>query len=80
MTLTAVSTNHLELGSVDMKHETEEVVKAGVDALSVFTMIGALVKVLPAIAAIFTIVWTGIRIYETDTVQKLIAKWKNRAK
>lgn len=63
-----------------MKHETQEVVKAGMDAVSVFTMIGALVEVLPAIAALVTIIWTGIRIYESDTVKKLIEKWKNRAK
>jgi hypothetical protein len=29
---------------------------------------------LPAVAAIFTIIWTGIRIYETDTVQKFLGK------
>lgn len=63
-----------------MKDETEEVFKAGMDAVSVFTMIGALVKLLPAIAALVTIVWTSIRIYETATVQGLIAKWKARAK
>lgn len=63
-----------------MKQETQEVIKSGMDALSVFTMIGALVEVLPSIAALFTIVWTGIRIYETDTVKKLIQDWKNRAK
>ena len=50
------------------------------DALSVFTMVGALVEVLPSIAALFTIVWTGIRIYETETVKKFIQDWKNRAK
>ena len=63
-----------------MKHETEEVVKSGLDAVSVFTMVGALVEVLPSVAALFTIVWTGIRIYESETVKNLIAKWKNRAK
>lgn len=63
-----------------MKQETQEVVKSGMDALSVFTMVGALVEVLPSIAALFTIVWTGIRIYETETVKKFIQDWKNRAK
>jgi hypothetical protein len=33
-------------------------------------------NMLPAIAALFTIIWTGIRIYETKTVQG----WINRAK
>ena len=63
-----------------MKQETQEVMKSGMDALSVFTMLGALVQVLPSIAALFTIVWTGIRIYESDTVKKFIQDWKNRAK
>lgn len=63
-----------------MKVETQEAMKTGADVLSVFTMIGALVEVLPSIAALFTIVWTGIRIYESETVKDLIAKWKNRAK
>jgi hypothetical protein len=63
-----------------MKQETQEVMKSGMDALSVFTMLGALVDVLPSIAALFTIVWTGIRIYESETVKKFIQDWKNRAK
>lgn len=46
------------------------------DALSVATVVGTLMNVLPAIAALFTIIWTAIRIYETDTVQKLIGKGK----
>jgi hypothetical protein len=52
-----------------MNHEHSEALKHILDALSVVTVIGALVNVLPAIAALFTIVWTGIRIWETPTVQ-----------
>lgn len=63
-----------------MKHETAENLKNVGDAISVFTVVGALVEVLPSIAALFTIVWTGLRIYESETVQKLIKKWKDRAK
>jgi len=33
-----------------------------------------LADMLPSIAALFTIIWTSIRIYETDTVQKLLGK------
>jgi len=32
-------------------------------------------NILPNIAAIFTIAWLGIRIYESDTSQKLIKRW-----
>jgi len=62
-----------------MKAETQETLKTVGDAVSIFTVVGALVEVLPSIAALITIVWTGIRIYETKTVQSLIKKWKDRA-
>ena len=47
-----------------MKPENVEVVKQIGDGLSVVTAIGTLVQVLPSIAALFTIVWTGMRIAE----------------
>jgi len=50
--------------------------KQVVDAVSVFTVVGTLGNILPPIAALFTIIWTGIRIYETKTIQKLIGKDK----
>jgi hypothetical protein len=52
-----------------MKHELSEGTKHAVDALSVVTVVGTLVEFLPAIAAGFTIVWTAIRIWETDTIK-----------
>ena len=55
-----------------------EHVKQVVDGISMATVVGALVDLLPAIAAVFTIVWTGIRIYETKTVQKWLGKDKKR--
>jgi chromate transport protein ChrA len=51
-------------------------VKNVVDAVSIGTVVATLAGVLPSIAAIFTICWTGIRIYETETVQKLLGKKK----
>ena len=44
------------------------------DGLSVVTVLGTITKMLPAVAAMFTIIWTGIRIYESETVQKLLGK------
>jgi hypothetical protein len=64
------------LGTADMKHEPGEFVKLGMDGLSVVTMLGALFDMLPSVAALFTILWTGIRIYETDTVQSIIKKFR----
>ena len=54
-------------------HETA---KSVADALSIVTVVGTLMEVLPAIAAMFTIVWTAIRIYETKTVQNLVHRGK----
>ena len=52
-----------------MDQHTSESLKHVVDGVSVVTVIGTLANVLPAIAALFTIIWTAIRIYETKTVQ-----------
>ena len=60
-----------------MKDHLNESTKTLLDGLSVVTVLGALVDVLPAVAALFTIIWTGIRIYETDTVQVMLGKKKN---
>lgn len=57
-----------------MSEATSETVKHAVDALSIVTVVGTLVDMLPSIAAIFTIIWTVIRIIETDTVQGLIGR------
>ena len=53
-----------------------ESAKHVLDGLSLVTVLGTLVDILPAVAAAFTIIWTAIRIYETETVQG----WINRAK
>jgi len=45
-----------------------------VDGLSVATVLVALTAWLPPVAALFTIIWTVIRIWETKTVQKLLNK------
>jgi hypothetical protein len=54
--------------------DQQETAKHVIDALSVITVIGTLVEMLPSIAALFTIIWTGIRIWETDTVQRWVKK------
>ena len=51
-----------------MAQHTEEI-KHIADGLSIMTVIGTLADVLPAVAALFTNVWTGFRIYETETVK-----------
>jgi hypothetical protein len=56
------------------EHETA---KTTVDAISIVTVVGTLAEILPAVAALFTIIWTALRIFETDTIQKLLGKGKD---
>jgi len=49
--------------------EHDETVKYVIDGVSFLTVVGTLAEMLPAVAAVFTIVWTAIRIWETKTVQ-----------
>ena len=61
-----------------MSHHISETTKHVVDGMSVMTVIGTLAQVLPSIAAIFTIIWTGFRIFETDTVRGWMGKKPNK--
>jgi hypothetical protein len=54
--------------------DTSENIKYMVDALSFATVLGTIMSWLPAVAAVFTIIWTAIRIYETKTVQGWLGK------
>jgi hypothetical protein len=59
-----------------IKHfnDINEHTKHVIDGASIATVLGTLANILPAMAAIFTIVWTAIRIYETKTVQSWLKK------
>ena len=46
-------------------------VKEVIDVAAASTGVLALASWLPPTASVFTIIWLGIRIYESDTVQKL---------
>jgi len=54
----------------------DEQTKHLIDGVSVATVMGTLMSWLPAIAALFTIIWTVIRIYETKTIQGWLKKGK----
>lgn len=41
------------------------------DAISLGVVVATIAEWLPAVAALLTVVWTAIRIYETRTVQRL---------
>ena len=57
-----------------MAAHSTETIKHVTDGLSLITVIGTLAQVLPAIAALFSIIWSGFRIYETKTVQGWLGK------
>jgi hypothetical protein len=55
---------------VSSKAEHIATVAKGVgDAAAVSVTLATMLEWLPALAALFTIIWTAIRIYETRTVQ-----------
>ena len=51
-----------------------EETKQVVDVAAASTGVLSLVAWLPPIASLLTIIWLGLRIYESDTVQKLLGK------
>jgi len=55
-----------------------EQTKHTLDVLSLGTVLASLAAWLPPIAALMSIIWTFIRIYETPTVQRLVAKLAKR--
>jgi len=57
-----------------MEQHQAELFKSAVDGASILTVIGTLAEFLPPLAALFTIIWTAIRIYETKTIQGLFKK------
>lgn len=57
-----------------MTQEHIETMKNVGDGVSALVAVGALASILPPIAALLTIVWTGIRIWETKTIQRLFGR------
>lgn len=48
--------------------------KAAVDLLAVTAWLGVLLRLLPHISTILTVIWMAIRIYESATVQRLLGR------
>lgn len=57
-----------------MNHDLSDITKHTLDGLSIIATLGALVSFLPAVSTLLSIVWLSLRIYESETVQKLIKK------
>jgi len=56
----------------------DESAKQVVDTVAVATTVGTLAGFLPALAALLTIIWTALRIWEMDTIQDLFTKRRKR--
>lgn len=56
----------------------EEPTKQVIDVISFGTVLGTISAILPPLSALFTIIWVGIRIWETDTVQGLTGRKRRR--
>ncbi len=52
--------------------------KIALDAGAIGSLGLVFANVLPVVASAFTVIWMGIRIYETDTVQRFIKRRKSR--
>lgn len=74
MTRTRVSTRAFGRGIVNMRQESIETMKHVADGISIVTVLGTILNALPALAALFSIIWSIIRIYETKTVQKFLKR------
>ena len=48
------------------------------DSAAIFATVGSVTDMLPPVAALFTIVWTALRIYEMQTVQRWLKKCLKR--
>lgn len=51
-----------------------EETKQALDVAAISTGLMSVAAWLPPVASLFTIIWMGIRIYESDTVQQIIGK------
>ena len=53
--------------------------KTIIDVSSITVVLATLVEWLPAAAALASLIWSLIRIYETETVQKLVGKCRKQS-
>ena len=57
----------------------DEHVKQIVDVISITTIFGTLMGILPSVAAVLSLVWSLVRLYETRTVRGIISKLKGNS-
>ena len=60
-----------------MMDQVDEHLKQTIDIISITTVFGTLMGMLPSVAALLSIIWSVVRIYETRTVQDFIKRYKD---
>lgn len=60
--------------ALDKVHHLSEPAKHNLDLASVGVIVGTVFSYLPDIATLLSVIWFGIRIFETRTVQKLLGR------
>ena len=58
----------------ERKYKMTNEAKQAVDLVAASTGLASLAAWLPPLASLFTIIWLGLRIYESPTVQKIVHK------
>lgn len=58
----------------DNHHHWGQAMKGAGDFVSISVVLGTLASVLPSMAALLSIVWSAIRIWETRTVQRWLGR------
>ena len=53
--------------------------KTIIDVSSITVVLATLVEWLPAAAALASLIWSLIRIYETETVQRWVERWRKQS-
>ena len=53
--------------------------KSIIDLSSITVVLATLVEWLPAAAAMASLIWSVIRIYETQSVQRWIKRWRKQS-
>lgn len=61
-----------------MKETTAQVLKTSGDVAAASVTVATILQWLPALAALFTIIWTAIRIWESATIQKLVVRLRRK--
>lgn len=60
--------------TIKMISELSQTDKHTIDIMGLVSLAGVFANILPSLVLFLTLIWTALRIYETDTVQKILGK------